>query len=429
MRRAWRLGGALLLLAMVARAPLRAEDEVTPGLQAGLALVGIHDDAAGAGTRSRKTGQPIHDPAWTDGFVKPSVTATLDEGAYGGVSLITAWTLGSGDGYAPPGALQSTVGGSSHTDVETAYAGWRSGPDAGKTADGVDLSAGRQEFVVGDGFLLGDGHWDRGKDAGYYSGGRLAWRNSAIVSLALLPVRADLFWVKGDVNTGGTAIEGINTEWLAGDHGTVGAAWMRVLNDNVLESEYPARAGMQLWDFRAQGNPWPELFLSGEISGEHNGGSHGVRQRATAWYAEIAYTLASDEREPTIGLRRAHFGDGWDPLHYGAVRGWGTWFMGEIVGEYLLFNSNEDVTMLYARLRPAETLVVGAAGYRFTYAKPAMDSRDFGMEADLYAIWTPMPWLSLTPTLGVFVPGRGAAETYGARRNGQVAETLVTVKF
>jgi hypothetical protein len=431
--------------------------EFRAGLQAGLAVVTVRNAGAGAGTRSRRDGATIRSPSWADGFVKPGLTFSLDREAtipgiaYGGLSVISAWTLGDGDAYAPPGGTQATRGGIAHTDLESLYLGWRSATQAGRSADGVDVSVGRQEFVIGDGFLIGDGHYDKGKDAGYYSGGRLAWTDSAILSAARLPLRADLFWLKGDKNSGGSDIAGINAERTLDDAGTIGAGWMHVLDDNAAESGYTARRGMQVWDLRGQLRPLGRetgLSVAAEWARETNSAGGVRHQNATGWYGEIGYGWRSLAWTPSLTYRHAHFSgdkegtttdETWDPLRYGAVRGWGTWFMGEIVGQYMLFNSNEDVHMLHAKLAPSDALTLGAIFYVFRYDHPdsvfrssggtGVASDDFGREMDVYADWAPLPYLSLSAVLGVFAPGKGAKQAYSSGKTTGLLETLVGLRF
>ncbi len=431
--------------------------DLLANLQAAAALLSVRNAGLGAGTRSRRNGSILHDPSWADGFVKPGLTVSVDRDdgspgiTYGGMSGISAWTLGDGDAYGPPGGIQATRGKTSHTDVEALYGGWRSAPQAGRSADGVDISFGRQEFSIGDGFLIGDGHYDKAKDGGYYSAGRLAWSNSAIARIAWSALRGDLFWLKGDKNSGSSAIGGVNGAWLAGDRGTLGAAWMRVLNDNAAESGYPARNGMLVQDLRAQGHFLPgleELFVSAEWGREANDAGVPRHQRAEAGYGEIGYAWRSLPWTPNLAFRLAHFSgdkpgtaadEGWDPLRYGAIRGWGTWFMGEIAGEYMLFNSNENVRMLHAKVQPTDAVTVGGIGYIFAYDQPGsvartsgatgVSSRDFGREVDLYMDWAASDWLSISTAVGLFVPGQGAKEAYGSGKDVGVVETLISLRF
>ncbi|MCO6061928.1 hypothetical protein NG726_35465, partial [Pseudomonas sp. MOB-449] len=68
---------------------------------------------------------------------------------YGALNLLSSGTWGDGD------AAGFTLGSERMTDVEDAYLGWRSGdlfPALGE--NGVDLSFGRQNLSVGDGFLV-----------------------------------------------------------------------------------------------------------------------------------------------------------------------------------------------------------------------------------------------------------------------------------
>ena len=58
-----------------------------------------------------------------------------------------------------------------------------------------------------------------------------------------------------------------------------------------------------------------------------------------------------------------------DPLFFGAGLGWGTWYQGEIVGEYLLFNSNNDAHMVQLNVKPADSLSAGLLHFNFMLDK------------------------------------------------------------
>jgi hypothetical protein len=84
------------------------------------------------------------------------------------------------------------------------------------------------------------------------------------------------------------------------------------------------------------------------------------RVKAAAWYVEPGYKFSVLPWTPQLNLRYAHFsGDpnpndrlkqSYDPLFTtGGDRGFGSWFLGEIFGQYISPNSNLDVAMSNSR--------------------------------------------------------------------------------
>ncbi|MCD6008622.1 hypothetical protein [Halomonas sp. IOP_31] len=88
---------------------------------------------------------------------------------------------------------------------------------------------------------------------------------------------------------------------------------------------------------------------------------------ADGWYQQGTYTFSDVPWRPQLAYRRAEFGADYDTLFYDFAGGWGNWFMGEIEGEYMLFNSNLDIDTLRFSLMPSDSLEIGAIGYRFRY--------------------------------------------------------------
>ena len=94
--------------------------------------------------------------------------------------------------------------------TDHAYLGWRN--------EVLDVSIGGQEFSVGDGFIIGDGNYNKGGENGqYWSGGFLAWRNSAILKVNTKPLRADIFWLRSDTDFKDARVAGINVETTTAD--------------------------------------------------------------------------------------------------------------------------------------------------------------------------------------------------------------------
>jgi len=148
----------------------------------------------------------------------PSQTLLGESSLYGALSVVAATTQLDGE-------LSGQVARAGDWAVSTdhAYLGWKN--------EVLDLSVGGQEFSVGDGFIIGDGNYNKGGENGqYWSGGFLSWRNTAILKVNTKPLRADLFWLRTDTDFKDARVAGINIETTTADtFGTLGAMYLEIL--------------------------------------------------------------------------------------------------------------------------------------------------------------------------------------------------------
>lgn len=399
-------------------------------------------------------------PAWFEGFIIPGLRASFarpDMGElYGNASAVGAITRGDGDAN----LISTTSGNPSHIALENAYLGWKSGEVfGGLPNDAVDLRLGRQPFQIGDAFLVGDGTYDAGRRAAYYLGPRVAFDGLGVASLNTDPVRGDVFVLRstadqallGGLDEPRTDFAGANIEWFeskpdgegrfeyAGRARYAGAMAMHVYDaDNAgcfSIGNCPAgasaigasadRKGMSVLAARIGGSvvpALPDFSLHGEYAYEINDRA-GNRVRAHAWYAEPGWSFSSLPWAPRVFYRYSHFsGDSdpnddtkqsFDPLFYATGRGYGTWFLGEIAGQYFLFNSNQDTHQLGLSVNPAKDLTFSALFYRFSYDRPAQfgGTSDHAMdELDLVAQWSITENLSLAGVLGFAWAGKGGQQ-------------------
>jgi hypothetical protein len=454
------------LLSLAAPMALAADDEHDrPGqrfsfgdleigltLDAGFGLFDVANAANGLGSLSshgrRKGGR-----SWAEAFVTPGLEAEylLDASTlYGGVKVTGSATRGDGE------AQRNSV-----TDLRPdafglsgAYLGWKSGlAFASLGEDALDLSAGRQGFVIGDGFLIADGTLDSFRRNNHVLGPRGAFDRTAILRLNTAPVRADLFHLESNTDqkymrgkdTAATSLHGGNIEWFASshrDHGRteyeerqwyVGATILTLTEADRAIS--PARDGMDVYAVRtggallsSLGEGWEDAALYSEFARERNDKA-GRRQRAEAWYIEPQYTASTLPWQPRLSYRYMHFSgdnnanDGidrnWDSLFTaGGPRGYGSWDLGEIYTRYVGSNSNLNSHMVHAKLLPLETLSIGAIWYRHMFDKPdranGVRSDRLVDEVDVYGIWTtPLPGLTVATVLGAAKAGDGRRQQLG----------------
>ncbi|NVK42347.1 MAG: hypothetical protein HWE39_13985 [Oceanospirillaceae bacterium] len=360
---------------------------------------------------------------WQEAYIKYGVsgsqTLASDSALFGGINLLSSGTWGDGD------AGGFTSGDEGETDLEDAYLGWRSGSLLPALGDnGLELSFGRQNFSIGDGFLingdslnLGDalngGGYDFDRGGAYWLAARKAFDRTAVARIGGAEgLRADLFWLESDNHAqADMELAGVNLEHV-GAKGTFALAYIEGLDVNDKYANalgYSGRDGQETLSLRYQGNAGVEnLFLSGEYVNQDQGDNS--RRDADAWYLEAGWTFADLPWSPSVNYRYAEFDEDFDPLFFGFNRGYGTWFQGEVAANYAgPFNSDATVQHLGIKASPTETLSIGALFFDFSDTAGGTDALD-GQELDLYAEWVVSEHLILSPLVGFYSPDNSDAE-------------------
>lgn len=404
--------------------------KLEPGLEMGIGYIENTEQAFGAKTSTYGIEVDRSGQRW-EAFIKPSLAfeyQTEDIGSFfGKTSVVSALTRGDTDG------LGYTRDDPTDTDWDDAYVGWKSGdllPSLGTNA--LTISVGRQPFMVGNGFLIGEGHVDQGHEGAYWLAPRRAFDWTAIAQLDVGQTHTDLFHLKSrqDVDVidhrENITMNGFNTEWRSPEFGTYGTTmfWTR---DNAT----PSRNGLQVKDVRGSLNPissLPDLNVAAEYVWQRNSGED---LSAHAWYAEMNYTFSSAPWTPTLTLRHSRFSEKYDSLLYGYSGDYGYWFHGEIVGESMLFNMNQRINMVKLTAYPTSKLRTGVIGYQFSYDKApeGVSSRDFAKEVDLYFDWMPDEHWTVGAAYGVARPESGAKQFFGSDKTSNLIEGYITYKF
>jgi hypothetical protein len=387
---------------------------------------------------------------WAEAYVKPTLMGGLDTHGwgylYGGVGYVATASRGDGDaGDFTPSATQAL-------DNEQLYAGWRSGillPALGN--DALDISFGRQEFSIGDGFLIWDGNYDVGNEGTYRLLARRSFERAGLVRVNTQPVRGDLFYLQADRDNGHPELYGANLEYVDTSLGTLGLTYFSIFR---ADEELAQRNGLDVVSVRGHGTPFaavgvPNAAFAFEYAHEQN--DHPGREvAAAAWYLQAGYTFAALPWSPSLKYRYGAFGgddprtrksEAFDPLFYSYSTGWDTWIQGEIAGSYLLFNSNEDVHMVHASAQPNESLDLGILYWRLSLDEPgslltsfknppfkhAPTATDFADEVNAYVDWTMNAHLSFSGVFGVAVPRTGARQAFDQGHAYELLEIYATL--
>ena len=381
---------------------------------------------------------------WREAFMHGVLVGRTRAGGgelYGGLGAIAQGTWGDGDagGY--------TNGRERDVDLEDAYLGWRS-------AGGLlDFSFGRQQFQLGDGFLIAGDRINLGKgldvlgvdvDRGgaYYIAAKKSFGNTAVLRVDPDgPLRGDAFWLKSNnPYHQDTELGGLNVEYVSETHGTLGLSWMKVLDvdKGTGLGIFDRRDGMRITSVRGQGSLGVEnLFLSFEYV-DQRGGSDVVRNDADAWYVEGGWTFAELPWSPTLNYRHARFSadkadtarnEAFDPLFFGLSRGLGTWFQGEVASNYAgPANSGNKVDRLELTLAPRADLSVTLQYWDIRSIGDAADLD--GREIDLFAFWQINDNFTFVPLVGIYEPRGGDVKALqGNDRRNVYLQAVVLFNF
>ncbi|MHB0776156.1 alginate export family protein [Halomonas sp. WWR20] len=419
-------------------ADIKLYNDVDTGfrLNGGLSLevYGATTRNANFGARESLFGSPTkRHPSWWEASLIPILTSefdmpggsTLFGGAKGVLSMTRGNQYGDIDGATPNHP--------EHGRLDLAYLGWNSGALLADSLgeEALTLSFGRQKFEFGDGFLVGDGYSDTGKYAAYYIGPSEGFHNTAVASLDSRGWHADLFHLKAHQYVPGGADEttyanGTNIDYTLGERAKFGAAYVHTYNSDI-----ETREGMDVYNVRAKGVPFaslPDLSLGGQYVYETNDKAD---IDDDGWYLQTTYTFSDVTWTPQLMYRRAEFSEHYDTLFYDFAGGWGNWYMGEIVGEYMLFNTNLKVDMIRASVQPNERLETGIIGYRFRHKETpeGTTDRDFAKEVDLYANVNVTDSLALSAVYGVAFPERSAEQRFNHDHTSQLFQLFATYSF
>ena len=323
---------------------------------------------------------------------------------------------------------------------EDLYIGWRSGTSIGSHENLLDFTAGRSQYTLGHGLLLYDGAAEGGSRGGYWTNARKAFEFAAIGRVKPGPHTGEVFYLdKDELNEfdTGTRLWGANYELALGEHSTLGATYMKVKAHADLE---PGRDGLNVFNWRTYASPSiaPDASFEFEYASERNGDA----LHSNAWTLLGGYQLSSVRFQPKITYRYAFFqgdnpgtpaNEAFDPLLLGFYD-WGTWWQGEIAGEYFLANSNLISHQVRGHLDFSDEVGSGVIFYKFGNDQPetfgpGVTSKDVGTETDVYVDWKLTSNFSLT-LLGAFAsPGPAAEEATGRTKSFRYGMVYVGYSF
>jgi Alginate export len=331
---------------------------------------------------------------WAESFAKPAISANFSAGGgelYGKVSAVGERTFA-----APPSVVGESA---SSFKVEDLSLGWRSGTSLGSSENLLDLSVGRTQYTLGHGMILWDGAGEGGSRGGYWSNARKAWEFAAVGRLKPGSHTLEAFYLDRDEvpeSESATRLWGGNYELALGESSTFGVTYLKFYADDEIG---PERDGLNVFNARAFTSPFssvPGLSFELEYVREDNGDLLG----SDAFSGQVGYEFDQIVWTPKLSYRYAFFegddpatdtNEGFDSLIPGFYD-WGSWWQGEIGGEYFLSNSNLISHQVRLHLTPNDAIGTGLLFFKFnadeaeSYA-PGVTSDDIAFEMDWYMDW------------------------------------------
>ncbi len=424
---------AAVLLALATAPAFGADEEKPappPGLPAGLDWTFNFDATFGAFgfNNSLYTNPKPDSPSgdlsdnWFEGSIKPALGAqyTMSNSSqiYGKVSAVGERTYGSSP---------SLVGGDEASfDVDELYVGWRSGTSLGDLGENaLDFTVGRAQYKLGHGMLLWDGSAEGGSRGGYWTNARKAFEFAAIARFKTGQHTIEAFFLNKDElpeASSGSELWGVNYEYAIGEDTTLGGTYMKWSSNPA--GSAPQRDGLDVYDLRAYTAPFPSLkALSFEL--EYAKEQNGDLLDSTAWNALVAWQFEG-AWTPKLSYRYAFF-EGDDPntpkneAFDGLFTGfydWGTWWQGEIAGEYFISNSNMISNQIRVHVKPNDSVSTGLIFWDFRLDHPEslgplVTSDAVGDELDWYLDWSVNKNLILSFVAAIADPGKAIEQSSG----------------
>jgi hypothetical protein len=352
---------------------------------------------------------------WADLGAEPSVSLEMPLASgtfFGQVSGVYTSTAGD-DASGLTVGLEDTA----ELTLEQGHIGWRTeDPFDGLEGDTFTVTLGRQDYNIGTGLLINDGGGDGGERGGWYLGMRKTFSESLILSLDSDSWLIEGFTLKNRPRGGGTQGDayGANVEYTFGEATTFGATYLQA------DANLPGIDQADVVSGRIDWQATNGFGLSGEYVDESSS-----QISATGYYGQISYELQDARWSPVLSYRYAHF-DGDDPntpederfreIAYGFTD-WGTWYQGEITGEYVFGNGNLISHLVRVKTQPREGLTLNLMYYKFTLDQPAsigVTHDDWGDELNFTVDWEVSEQIYLIGVVGMLFPGEGAEQFVGA---------------
>lgn len=310
--------------------------------------------------------------------------------------------------------------------INTAYLGWQSGDLDDFESISYRISAGRQNFHIGNGLVLWTGGENGGKRGDLWTGARTAWSMTGLFSANIKGTELQLFYLSPDDYNPDTRTElaGLNLDLYR-----QGPYWLGATVFNVFNSDTKSRDGLSVYNLRLgyNQNDKPGFsFMAEYLIEDFDDSSH-----QTAWYTQF-FWLSDTALDLKLGYRYASFDTGYDILWFG-----GEWYQGAYTGNFLLINQNLQSHQASVSLTASEKVTLSAQAYFFEANKlnaeqfstpvTSMTSKDLATELNVNADWQINNHWNLLFTAAWATPHKGMTQWVGGDQD--VIYFMVNTQF
>lgn len=330
-------------------------------------------------------------------------------------------------------AAEISGGHANSADLDELYLGFRKGSiETGQ----LEIAGGRYAYQLARAYLLADGYSDGGSRGGYWSNARTAWAPGGRIQFRRLGHTLEAFYLDRDErpeSEADTTIGGMNYEWLSTDERwNLGASYFEI----EASSNRAHLDGARVYNLRAYAQPFTmPLKIDMEFAQEDNGEA----LDAYSWYVMMNYSFDDTRWQPFLQYRYAFYegddpntsaNEDFDPLYPG-FQDWGTWWQGEIAGEYFLSNSNLKTHMLQLRLQPTEKVSTGLLLFDYRLDQPGsyqggVDSTEIGQEINLFVDWSATDFWSFSFIIARSQPGAAVQQAHDRTQDFKYAMLYAT---
>lgn len=330
--------------------------------------------------------------------------------------------------------------------TEELFLGWKSGKLLDEEENVIiDMSGGKQNFKLGSGFLLHYGADNGGRLGAGWINPRTAFTNTRIGRLQVNNIKLEGFQLETrPLNPAETKqYRGGNIEYTV-DSATLGLSYINTSNHRFLhDNGSRLHLGSQRTDndtlnVRLDMSPLAHITLSTEYAYQRNTTkittqptTQQVTQHASGGFGQIEYKRQDMDWQPALSYRYAIQGEHFDAMSPGFST-WGTWFQGEISGEWMLDNTNLSTHVGKIVLTPQESVTLTLLYYHFSFVNAqtfAIAESDYGHEVNILADWNVTETLSLCAGLEAFMPGAGGNAYLGGDANKTWLQGMLSASF
>ena len=341
--------------------------------------------------------------------------------------------------------VTSSVGRELFTDTARAYVAVDdafAGIILGKTTAagnryGLNVSAGRQRFLLANGFLIANTAGNGGERGALQANARWAADMTVQAQFFWNDNKLEAFFVDPDelpIIDSRTQIAGVNLEVKPAPGLMLGGSWLTVPRSTAgyfsPTGQAGTREGLELWDLRFTWAPaMPGMsgpFFGGEYAQQRN---RNFAMRATAGFGEAGWSFPQSLWSPSFSYRLSWFsGDDpttsrferWDPLLAG---GNGEQWVQGVNMFKVLPDANSVAHRLQARVRPGAKVELVSQFWIFRAdslnniggnpALQTLSTKDYGQEINLTAKWFASRNLYVHGQIGYTMAGSAIRDALG----------------